>query len=532
VIITASLNGVSARGVLAVQEEANVISAFSCSPDQRAAGSLSCAVQLSQAAPPGGAPVKLQTTGSRLTPPAEVLIPEGQLSVTFTIAVAPSDVDEQPMITASIPGAVRTTSLAILGIRPTTLLFASNTLRAGNWIDGEIQLNRTNVPEVARLSLTSSTADLRVPRSITTRPGQTRLTFKAYLEPSAKQQNAEVSVQFGQTVVTTPFTVEPTGAPLFNLPGDLATRFDEKVSFTVSAVDPESLPVVFSADNLPAGANFEPGSGAFSWTPGENQQGKYDLVFTATNTAQAVATGHVVITVDAGKPTALVVRNAATKTGPACSPGSLASVEGRWLGSDRAGTSDPSGSATALKDTAVKVNGESAAVVYASWDKVTFVCPAVEPGTLLNVIVEAETGMSNPVAGSSAAIAPGLFMVEDGGASQGWVYLSGTSLLAVSRDYRGLGQPAQPGDSITIRATGFGEASLPIVTIGDLVARVESVQRVPGAAGVVEITVTVPPGVAEGDRIPVIATFPLSEAEGKGALRSNAVTIAIEPARD
>jgi hypothetical protein len=64
-----------------------------------------------------------------------------------------------------------------------------------------------------------------------------------------------------------------------------------------------------------------------------------------------------------------------------------------------------------------------------------------------------------------------------------------------------------------------------------LVAQVCSVQRVPGMAGVVEITVIVPPGVPEGDHVPVVASFPLSETEGGDVVRSNAVTIAIEPGR-
>jgi trimeric autotransporter adhesin len=529
-VVTASLNGVSATATLTVSG-ANSISALSCSPDETTAGTLTCAVQLSQEAPPGGAPVKLQTTGSRLTPPAEVVVPEGQTSVAFAIRVAPSDVDEQPVITAAIGGAVRTTSLAIIGIRPTTLRFAANTAGAGKWIDGEIQLNRTNVPEVARLSLTSSTPDLRLPPSITTRPGQTRLPFKAYLEALAKQQNAEVAVQFGQTILKTTLTLEPGRAPILSLPREIATRFDEPVSFIVSAADPDGLPVVYAAESLPPGASFDPGSGAFSWTPGETHQGKYDVVFTATNTAEAVATGHVVIVVEGGKPTALVLRNAATRTGPVCSPGALASIEGRWLGSDRAGISDPSGSATTLKGTRVKVNDEHVPVVFASWNKVTFVCPAVEPGTALAVLAETEAGASDGVAGSSAAISPGLFTAEEVGAGQGLVYLSGTSLLAVSRDYRSLGQPAQPGDSVTIWATGFGDTSSPIVTLGDLVAQVSSVQRVPGMAGVVEITVIVPPGVPEGDHVPVVASFPLSETEGGDVVRSNAVTIAIEPGR-
>jgi uncharacterized protein (TIGR03437 family) len=86
-----------------------------------------------------------------------------------------------------------------------------------------------------------------------------------------------------------------------------------------------------------------------------------------------------------------------------------------------------------LNGAAVRVNQEYAPVVFASWNKVTFVCPAAEPGRTLSVVVETEAGASEPLTRSNAAIAPGLFMVDDG-AGQGLAYLSGTSVLATSRD--------------------------------------------------------------------------------------------------
>ena len=173
-------------------------------------------------------------------------------------------------------------------------------------------------------------------------------------------------------------------------------------------------------------------------------------MFTATNTAQAATTGHVVINVDSGRPVTTLLRNAATSTGPACSPGSLASMEGRWLGSDRNGVSDPSGSAMSLNGVAVKINEEYAPVVFAAWNKVTFVCPAAEPGKSLNFVVETEAGASEPLTGSNAAIAPGLFMVDDG-AGQG---------LALPLGHVTVGdEPGLPGAGTTGAAGRLDHAS-------------------------------------------------------------------------
>ena len=109
------------------------------------------------------------------------------------------------------------------------------------------------------LTLTGTAAEIRLPGSITTRPGQTRVTFKAYVEPTAKQQTAEIAIQFGQTVARAALPVEPGRAPVLSLPGEMATRFDEAVSFTVSSIDPDGLPVVYATEGLPAGASFDPG---------------------------------------------------------------------------------------------------------------------------------------------------------------------------------------------------------------------------------------------------------------------------------
>ena len=60
-----------------------------------------------------------------------------------------------------------------------------------------------------------------------------------------------------------------------------------------------------------------------------------------------------------------------------------------------------------------------------------------------------------------------------------------TAVVATNRDYRALGQPAQPGDSTTLRATGIDPNGLPpIITVGGLLSVVEMISAVPGSAGV------------------------------------------------
>ncbi len=57
-------------------------------------------------------------------------------------------------------------------------------------------------------------------------------------------------------------------APALTVPGTITVSPNQLVSFQVSAVDPDgNQPLTFSASNLPSGANFDPSSRTFTWTP-------------------------------------------------------------------------------------------------------------------------------------------------------------------------------------------------------------------------------------------------------------------------
>jgi uncharacterized protein (TIGR03437 family) len=161
---------------------------------------------------------------------------------------------------------------------------------------------------------------------------------------------------------------------------------------------------------------------------------------------------------------------------------------------------------------------------------------------MLNISAETSGGTAGPITTTMQAIGPGVFSVDGSGTGQGLIYLAGTSTIAASRDYQGLGQPAEPGDTITIRATGIGspEGAPPTVTIGTFPAHVDSVRAMPGVAGVWEVTVEVPLGIEEGDAVPVVIIAEPARPPGRGApahyrnsdrrIRSNRITLAIEPA--
>ena len=176
------------------------------------------------------------------------------------------------------------------------------------------------------------------------------------------------------------------------------------------------------------------------------------------------------------------------------------------------------------------VNGNLAPVVYASATRVDFLCPDPVSGGDLEISAQIDGTVSNVVQADQQATL-GLYSADGSGQGQGMVTLSGTSLLATPRSYLNDGQPAEPGDSISILATGAGLETSPAlvqVSIGGASTTADQIQAIPGMAGVYQIEVTVPAGVAPGDAVPI--AMQVADSNGN-AIVSNTVTIAVEAAR-
>ncbi len=85
------------------------------------------------------------------------------------------------------------------------------------------------------------------------------------------------AMSFIVTVVDTNRT--PTLIPI----GARTGKEAQMLAFTVQAEDPDGDALTFSAHPLPAGANFNPETGAFTWMPGYDQAGSYWVAFTVVD---------------------------------------------------------------------------------------------------------------------------------------------------------------------------------------------------------------------------------------------------------
>ncbi|MGI9287887.1 MAG: putative Ig domain-containing protein, partial [Pseudomonadales bacterium] len=101
-------------------------------------------------------------------------------------------------------------------------------------------------------------------------------------------------------IVNITVTVPPNQTPVLTSIGNQGVQETQALSFTVTATDAESTPVL-SATGLPTGASFDPVSGEFAWTPiaGDAANSPYSVIFTATDDDDnsLTATETVIVTV-------------------------------------------------------------------------------------------------------------------------------------------------------------------------------------------------------------------------------------------
>jgi uncharacterized protein (TIGR03437 family) len=399
------------------------------------------------------------------------------------------------------------------------------TVSAGGQTTCELRVTPSSTP--LELHLTSSSSQVKTPTVVSARPNQSTLTFQATVEPAAKQQSAAVSATLGDSQVEDTIQVTPTAGPVLTVPDQQIAKFGSTLRFTVSAVDPADMPLQLAAARVPAGASFDPASGQFTWVPTAAQSGKHEISFVATNSASQTSTAQVTIEVDSGTP----VANGSEPL--ACSPNAIADLTGRWLAEAGAILSDPTAGSMDLGGTRVKVNGRYVPVLAASATDVKFLCPVLEPGTPLSVVVETGAGATEPLSSTMREASPRILPLDGSPRKQGLVSFAGTSDLVMDRNPDVQAHPAQPGDAILIWATGLGlaaesSAGTVLVRFGDVYAQAEAVHAVAGHAGVYTVQVRVPAGLAFSDAVPV--EIQVTAPDGR-QLSSPSVTTSIESVR-
>jgi uncharacterized protein (TIGR03437 family) len=216
---------------------------------------------------------------------------------------------------------------------------------------------------------------------------------------------------------------------------------------------------------------------------------------------------------------ATVANGASNQPGP-IAPGEIVAIFGIGLGPAQPVQFQSLNSlglvSTELAGVSVLFNGIYAPVLYASATQVTVVVPYGASGSPVQIAVQYQSRIVLTTSAPLAPTAPAIFTADSSGKGQA---------VSVNQDgtANGPGHPAPAGSTVTLYATGEGQTSpagfdgkpagalpphpvAPVsVTIGGQPATLLSAGGVPGmVAGIMQVTVKVPSGLAQAGPAPVV----------------------------
>ncbi len=215
------------------------------------------------------------------------------------------------------------------------------------------------------------------------------------------------------------------------------------------------------------------------------------------------------------------VTNGASNLAGPIAPGEIVTIYGLNLGAPQVGQCLYGASGltdTALNGTQVFFNGTPAHLIYSSATQAATIVPYSISGSTAQVSVAYQGEASGAVTVPVAASAPAIFTADGTGKGQALAFSQSGAGYSNSAAH-----PAEPGDVITLFATGEGQTSppgidgslastplprpiLPVtVTIGGQTAAPQYAGGAAGYfAGLMQIDVQIPAGVAPGNAVPVL----------------------------
>jgi len=449
--------------------------------------------------PAGNRAIGISSSDTALVAPASVTLPQGTSNATFTVTaqMAPA---HSIVLSASYNGAGVSQSFVITAgaqtpSTGTTRIQSISCEPGSSQRTCRVAFKTSSESSPVDLSLASSNQSIRLPSKITIQPGQSSVRFRIDAISPAHGDATTITAQLGADIMQETVSLDSRPGPL-DVPGYLYAKYGTQIQFRVSSSDPSAI---LAGSDLPVGAVFDAASGIFQWVPDIASQGMHRIVFTEVDPAGGSATASSILEVDSGTPVVARVVNSASRSEAAvCSPGAIASLEGRWLAEGPA-ASDPTGHSTELSGTVVRINGMAVPILSVSTSRVDFLCPVAMPGSTLEIALQTSTGIARPIQTVSRETTPGIFSLDGSGRGQGIIMHSGTATMVMTPNYQYSSRAALPDEPVTVYATGIREAQEVSVVAGGVEATPRSVVASPDLAGMYQIFVRLPSGSADGN---------------------------------
>ena len=183
VVITATYSGVFKTTTLTVSPQLTLTS-LQCVPSSVVGGQpTTCTVTLSAAAPSGGAVVALSTNNYKVSPPATVTVPAGQVSVPFTATTWDVSTVQSATLTATYAGAFKTTTVTVYPTVQITGLTCSLPLYYGIYSFSSMSSATCTATFASpagldqSISISSNSIYLTVPASVAVHAGASAVSF-------------------------------------------------------------------------------------------------------------------------------------------------------------------------------------------------------------------------------------------------------------------------------------------------------------------------------------------------------------------
>lgn len=438
------------------------------------AGSDSCTVAASMAAPTSGLQVHLSSNSSAIKVPTSVKIPAGSSSVKFAASISKVSSDETGVITATHGSVAKSFSIAL---SPTTItapgapdlksLTCANTAFTGTGKTTCTAALTAKATKAFPVELASTSSSVAVPASATIAAGSSTVSFSATIDAVSKAQNVTVSATANGTSREVEMQLKPsagtTSKPAITIStssmqfGDVTVGTAVTKSVTVTSSG--NAPVTIKSDST-TGVGFSVSGGSVPVTLKAGQAVVLTVHFSPT--AAGATSGQLSIASSVGKSTVSLTGNGTT-TAPVLSALSCgsSSIVGSLADSCKvalSGSAPKGGVTIALASSSTNVKVPASITIPATATNATFTADAAAVSTAQTVKITATSGSASRSISLQLSPALAQLSVDAKTISFGSVLLNQATTQIVTLS--SVGKAAVTVKSISISGTGFSLSSV------------------------------------------------------------------------
>jgi ASPM-SPD-2-Hydin domain-containing protein/centrosomal CEP192-like protein len=450
------------------------VSGFTCDQaSMSGAGSDSCTIAVSMAAPSAGLQVNLSSNSSAIKVPASVKVLAGSSSVKFAATISNVSSDETGVITASQGSIAKSFSIslsagaAIAGASQLNSLSCVNTSFTGAGKTACTATLNAKTSKALAVAIASTSSAVTVPVTVTIPAGSSTASFTANVAPVATAQTATISANVNGTSRNVPIQLKPskttTSAPALSLSissmqfGDVAVGTAVTKSITVTSTG--NVPLTIKSNTI-TGTGFSLSGVSVPMTLKPAQATVLTVHFNPT--AAGSVAGQLVLVSNAGTQAVSVTGNGttATPTLSALTCGS-ASIVGTLADSCKvtlSGSAPKPGVTVALASSSTNVKVPASITIPGTATTATFTANAAAVSTAQTVKLTATIGSATRSISLQLSPALAQLSVDATAISFGSVILNQTTTQIVTLS--SVGKAAVTVKSVLISGTGFSLSSV------------------------------------------------------------------------